>query len=98
MSRGLNRHPFPRDNAEAARKQWRQLADQAKPRISKLAALMDEAESDVLADVGFLAEHWTNIHGTNPLERLNGEIKRRSEVMGVCQRGCRHSCGGRAPA
>jgi hypothetical protein len=40
---------FAQDNAEAARKQWRQVADQAKPRISKLAASMDNAEADVLA-------------------------------------------------
>src|ERR1700746_2600624 len=40
---------FAQDDAEAARKQWRQVADQARPRISKLAALMDDAEADVLA-------------------------------------------------
>jgi len=61
----------------------RQVADQARPRISKLAALMDHAEADVLADMGFPAQHRTKIHSTNPLERLNGEIKRRSEVVGI---------------
>lgn len=74
---------FAQDDAEAARKQWRQVADQARPRISKLAALMDHAEADVLADMGFPAQHRTKIHSTNPLERLNGEIKRRSEVVGI---------------
>ena len=74
---------FAQDNAEAARKQWRQVADQARPRISKLAALMDNAEADVLAYMGFPAQHRTKIHSTNPLERLNGEIKRRSEVVGI---------------
>ena len=67
---------FAQDNAEAARKQWRQVADQARPRISKLAALMDNAEADVLAYMGFPAQHRTKIHSTNPLERLNGAIKR----------------------
>jgi len=62
---------FAQDDAEAARKQWRQVADQARPRISKLAALMDHAEADVLADMGFPAQHRTKIHSTNPLERLN---------------------------
>ena len=74
---------FAQDDAEAARKQWRQVADQARPRISKLASLMDDAEADVLAYMGFPAQHRTKIHSTNPLERLNGEIKRRSEVVGI---------------
>jgi putative transposase len=74
---------FAQDDAEAARKQWRQVADQARPRISKLASLMDNAEADVLAYMGFPAQHRTKIHSTNPLERLNGEIKRRSEVVGI---------------
>ena len=74
---------FAQDDADAARKQWRQVADQARPRVSKLADLMDDAEADVLAYMGFPAQHRTKIHSTNPLERLNGEIKRRSEVVGI---------------
>ena len=74
---------FAQDDAEAARKQWRQVADQARPRVSKLADLMDDAEADVLAYMGFPAQHRAKIHSTNPLERLNGEIKRRSEVVGI---------------
>ena len=44
---------------------------------------MDEAEADVLAYTGFPAQHRARLHSTNPLERLNGEIKRRSEVVGI---------------
>ena len=73
---------FAQDDA-AARKQWREVADQARPRVPKLAALMDEAETDVLAYMGFPPQHRTKLHSTNPLERLNGEIKRRSEVVGI---------------
>jgi transposase-like protein len=74
---------FAQDDAAAARKQWRQVADQARPRLPKLATLMDEAEADVLAYMNFPVQHRVKLHSTNPLERLNGEIKRRSEVVGI---------------
>ena len=74
---------FAQDDAAAAKKQWREVADQARPRVPKLAAFMDEAEADVLAYMQFPAPHRAKIHSTNPLERLNGEIKRRSEVVGI---------------
>ena len=74
---------FAQDDAEAARKQWRQVADQARPRLPRLAALMDEAEADVLAYMAFPAQHRAKLHSTNSLERLNGEIQRRADVVGI---------------
>ena len=74
---------FAQDDAEAARTQWRQVADQLRSRLPKLAALMDEAEADVLAFMSFHKDHRAKIHSTNPLERLNGEIKRRTDVVGI---------------
>ncbi len=74
---------FAQDDAEAARSQWRQIADQLRPRVRKLAELMDEAESDVLAYMSFPSPHRAKLHSTNPIERLNGEIKRRTEVVGI---------------
>ena len=74
---------FAQDDAEAARKQLRQVADQMRPRVSKLATLLDEAEADVLAYMDFPKDHRSKIYSTNPLERLNGEIKRRSDVVGI---------------
>ena len=74
---------FAQDDADAARVQWRQVADQLRPKVRKLAELMDEAEADVLAYMSFPAAHRTKLHSTNPIERLNGEIKRRSDVVGI---------------
>lgn len=77
------RTAFAQEDAEAARRQWRQVADSLRPRFAKLAALMDTAESEVLAYMTFPKEHRVQIHSTNPLERLNGEIKRRTDVVGI---------------
>jgi transposase-like protein len=74
---------FAQDDAEAARTQWRRVADQLRPKLPKLAALMDEAEADVLAFMTFPPAHRAKLHSTNPIERLNGEIKRRTEVVGI---------------
>ena len=74
---------FAQEDAETARSQWRQVADQIRPKVAKLAALMDEAETDGLAFMSFPKDHRPKIHSTNPLERLNGEIKRRTEVVGI---------------
>jgi putative transposase len=74
---------FAQDDAEQAKLQWRRVADQLRPKVPKLAVLMDEAESDVLAYMTFPKDHRPKIHSTNPLERLNGEIKRRTDVVGI---------------
>ena len=74
---------FAQEDAEAARAQGRQVADQLRPKVPKLAALMDQAEADVLAFMSFPKDHRPKIHSTNPLERLNAEIKRRTEVVGI---------------
>ena len=74
---------FAQDDAGAAQAQWRQVADQLKPKLPKLSALMNDAEPDVLAYMTFPKEHRVKLHSTNPIERLNGEIKRRTEVIGI---------------
>jgi transposase-like protein len=74
---------FAQNTPEAARAQWRLVADQLRPKVPKLAQLMDEAEADVLAFMDFPIQHRTRLHSTNPLERVMGEIKRRTEVVGI---------------
>jgi putative transposase len=74
---------FAQNDAEAASLQWRRIADQLRPKLPKLARLMDEAEPDVLAYMTFPAQYRTKLNSTNPIERLNGEIKRRTEVVGI---------------
>src|SRR5690348_11312045 len=77
------RQAFLQPDAEAAHQTWRHVADQLRPRWPKLAALMDDSEHDVLAYLAFPAQHRTKLHSTNPLERLNKEVKRRADVVGI---------------
>jgi putative transposase len=74
---------FAQTTADAAGKQWRNVADQLRAKLPRLAALLDEAEVDVLAFMDFPREHWDKISSTNPIERPNGEIKRRTNVVGI---------------
>ena len=77
------RQAFSQPDREQAGATWRHVADQIRPRWPKLAALMDESEHDVLAYMAFPAQHRTKLHSTNPIERLNKEVKRRADVVGI---------------
>ena len=83
MVRALINTAFAQESPQAASEQWRAVADQLRERFPKLSAIMDESESDVLAFMTFPKAHRTKIHSTNPLERLNAEIKRRTKVVGI---------------
>ena len=83
MVAALIRTVFAQETEVEARRQWRAVADQLRERFPKIGTLMDEAEIDVLAHMSFPKAHRLQIHSTNPLERLNAEIKRRTDVVGI---------------
>jgi transposase-like protein len=74
---------FAQETPEAARREWRRVSDRLRETLPKLSRQMDEAETDVLAYKAFPPQHWPKISSTNPIERPNVEIKRRTDVVGV---------------
>jgi putative transposase len=74
---------FAQPDPESAREQWQRITESLRPRFPRLADLLAEAEADVLAYLAFPREHWRQIWSNNPLERLNREVKRRTDVVGI---------------
>jgi putative transposase len=83
MVSALIRQVFVQPDEDSAHRTWRQVADQIRSRFPKAAALMDAAEHDVLAYFAHPASHRVKLHSTNTLERLNKEVKRRANVVGI---------------
>ncbi|HEY3410433.1 MAG TPA: IS256 family transposase [Propionicimonas sp.] len=83
MAAALFRTIFAQPDTETVEACWEQVRDQLAARIPKIGPFMDDAEAEVLAFAGFRRAHWRKIWSTNPLERLNKEIKRRARVVGM---------------
>ena len=74
---------FAQPDADAVTGAWDQVTDQLAASFPKAGPLMDTAKAEVLAFAAFPKAHWQKIWSTNPLERINKEIKRRSRVVGI---------------
>src|SRR3954463_14925054 len=70
------------DRAQASQT-LRHVADQLRQKWPKLAGFIDDSETDVLSHLDFPEQHRSKLHSTNPLERLNKEVKRRADVVGI---------------
>jgi transposase-like protein len=80
---GAIRGIFTATSGPEARARLGQVVEQLEPHAPKVAALLEDAEADLLAFYAFPAEHWPKLRSTNPLERVNREIGRRSDVVGI---------------
>ena len=83
MAAALFRTVFAQPDAAAVTQAWDQVREQLAAGFPKAGPLMDTARAEVLAFAGFPKAHWQKIWSTNPLERINKEIKRRSRVVGI---------------
>jgi transposase-like protein len=79
----LVRSIFAQPDAPGVREQHTRIVEQLRPRFAEAAKLLDDARDDLLAFTSFPKEHWRQIWSNNPQERLNREIRRRSDVVGI---------------
>jgi transposase-like protein len=83
MAGATIRTVFAQPDTASAREQWLRVSEGFRHRFARLSELMDEAEEDVLAYAPFPEEHWRKIWSNNPLERVNKEVKKRTNVVGI---------------
>ena len=83
MVASMFRMIFSAPDPEAVDSTWDEVRDRLAGSFPKIGPLMDDAKAEVLAFTAFPKAHWQKIWSTNPLERINKEIKRRSRVVGI---------------
>ena len=89
MVAALFRTIFAQPDLDSMSRQWDKVRDDLTARYPKIGPVMDAAKTEVLAFAAFPREHWRKIWSTNPLERLNKEIKRRARVVEIFPNECR---------
>ena len=77
------RELFQAESGEQARERMGQVIERLEPSVGKVCRLLEDAEEDLLAFYAFPETHWPKLRSTNPLERVNREIGRRSDVVGI---------------
>lgn len=82
---------FAQESKAEAEAQWDTVADALREKQDKLGTFMDASRDDVLAYMDFPREHWAQIASTNPPERVNREIKRRTDVVGFVGKTAPHA-------
>jgi putative transposase len=83
MAAAAMRQAFIQPDRAAASQALRHVADQLRNKSPRLGSFIDDSETDVLTHLDFPSQHRTRIHSTNSLERLNKEVKRRADVVGI---------------
>src|SRR3954462_1896008 len=83
MVAAVFRTVFAQPDASTVAATWDEVRDQLATRFPKIGPLMDDAKAEVLAFTAFPRAHWSKTWSTNPLERVNKEIKRRAGVVGI---------------
>lgn len=79
----LVRSIFAQPDAESTREQYKRVVDQLKPKMREASVMLDECREELLAFASFPKEHWRQIWSNNPQERLNRELRRRTDVVGI---------------
>ena len=74
---------YQQPSAEETHSQHERVVEQLRERFPQAAVMPDEARADILAFTSFPMEHWKKIWSNNPQERLNKEIRRRADVVGI---------------
>jgi putative transposase len=77
------RELFTAEHGPQAKERMTQVLERLRPTVGKVCELLEDAEEDLLAFYAFPASHWPKLRSTNPLERVNREIGRRSDVVGI---------------